>query len=114
MKSDIKFVEPFDWIFGYLFLVAPLLVGIDKLAELRPPIAQMIVFDNAVSSRFIDIGQCLPYHRGAEMPYADRLGDVWAGIINQRDLARIDSALAVFFFKLNSLRHRQRVNFTFV
>ena len=100
MEFYIKFIKFFDWISGYLFLSPPLSVSVDQLAELRPPVAQMVVFDNAVPGRFVNVGQGLADNSGAKMPTPIGLGDVWAGIINQRDLARIDSALAVFSLSL--------------
>ncbi len=105
MEAHIELGHLLDRVAGHQFLIAPILVSVDHLAELRPPVADVIVSDHPVAQTRVDIIKRLPDDGRAEMPHVHRLGDVDRGIVDDHRLALSQPAASVFFSLIQDGEH---------
>ena len=63
-------------------VVAPMFPAVDDFAELRPPVADVIVRDDPMPEEPRDPGQRIAQDRAADVPHVHRLRDVGAGEID--------------------------------
>ena len=67
---------------------APFLVGADHLAELRPPVAQVVDAHRLVAAKIVDAPQRVADHRRGQMADVKALGDVDGAVVQAYGLAR--------------------------
>ena len=63
-------------------LVARVFPSPEDHAELRAPVAQMVVSNHTMAQRRVDPGQAVADHRRAQVPHVHRLGDIGRGEVD--------------------------------
>ena len=71
----------------HLFPAAPGLIGIDQLAELGAPVAQMVDADRLISQKAVNTGQTVAQHGGTQVADMEPLGDIDGRIVQADGLS---------------------------
>ena len=71
----------------HVFLLAPGLVGVDHLAELGAPVAQVIDAHGLVAQEIVDALEGMADHGGAQVADVEALGNVDGGVVQADGLA---------------------------
>jgi hypothetical protein len=87
VEADIEIIQMPNRILVQLCLIAPTFVGLNQLAKLRAPVAQIINPHHIISQCLVDARESSTNDRRAQMPDTKRLGDIGRRIFHDNCFA---------------------------